>query len=265
MLVSLAPLDEGSPEILSSPAAAEIGRPLKVTQDRGVWAGRLAAREVVFKLRRLRGLTDQVRFWLKVSPLDRELFGTSMLKAAGVPTAIAIARGRARWNGPAACVVLELLPGSTMLAHLASGDLSVSQEHGLATMLGEQVAHFVACGIFNRDHKPSNLIVTEPGQPMIDVPARVAVIDAAGVAKGAKPKRMLASLYIEPLGCRCPPRRALVMRCLLAYVRSVVAGVTGADASRDAERAAVKDLWRAVAQIITEHGDPTPADDPLGG
>lgn len=232
----------------------------------GAGATAAAPFRCVIKVRRARSVVDRVRFLLRLSPLDREVFGAQMLAAIGVvtaePWAIGVARGSV---GTLQCVVTTLVPGESLLELIAAGGRNVRRDHEIAEEVGAQVAHFFACGVYNRDHKPSNLIVT--GGAGADGGPVIAVIDPAGVRRGKRPKSMLASLVIEPLGCGCVPRRTLMMRVVRAYVRGVLAGIEAereGGVGRGVERGAVKDLWRAVARMVAEHGDPTPRDNPLG-
>jgi hypothetical protein len=246
----------------------EVSPTLGEGADAGDSGGGGAAAPVrcVMKVRRARSLVDRVRFLLRLSPLDREVFGAQMLAAMGVATAEPLAIGVARGSvGALQCVLTAVVDGDSLLELIAARGRGVRREHEIADAVGVQVAHFFACGVYNRDHKPSNLIVTG-GVDGDGVPV-IAVIDAAGVRRGKKPKSMLASLVIEPLGCGCLPRRALMMRALRAYMGGVLAGMEAEAESgmaRGVERAAVKDLWRAVARMVAEHGDPTPRDNPLG-
>lgn len=243
-----------------------------VDSDAGASTGSGAAGlRCVVKVRRPRSLVDRVRFVLRLSPLDREVFGAQMLAAMGVATAEPIAIGMARGGGGMLhCVLAAEVAGRSLIELLAGPACGVRREHAIADAVGVQIAHFFACGVYNRDHKPSNLIVTGGGDGRDDAPV-IAVIDPAGVRRGKKPKSMMASLVIEPMGCGCVPRRALMMRTLHAYMRGVLAGLDveadgtrASDTDRRVRSAAVKDLWRAVARIVAEHGDPTPVDNPLG-
>jgi hypothetical protein len=131
--------------------------------------------------------------------------------------------------------------GRTLLRVMDRGGLAVRQEQALARAVGAQVAAFGAT--YNRDHKPSNLIVTRE-----DGPPTIAVIDCVAVADGADAERMFTSLVLEPLGCGCLPRRSLLARALAGYTPD-----------RDRRRT----IWRDVARRVREHGDPTPKVNPL--
>ncbi len=155
---------------------------------------------------------------------------------------------------------MEALPGKSVLHHLADRDLTVRQQHTLAAELGRIVARLRARSDWrghahNRDHKPSNLIVTSLDPP------QVAIIDCVAIRRdwfdSDQPFRMLADLLIEPLGVGHPPRRTLMMRALLAYFREL-------DTAPMPDRAkALRHFWQEVTDTIRDHGDPTPRVNPL--
>ncbi|MDX2148270.1 MAG: hypothetical protein SFZ23_12180 [Planctomycetota bacterium] len=325
------------PELLTTFAAAT-PRALKQGARGSVWRARLGpkgrTRDVVLKCRPVRGLGQRLRVALRWSSLDREALGAEMLVAARIPTAqpLALVTGQSVIAAASRedrvrsqCLISMALPGKSLLEHLRDRDLSLVDERHLCAEAGRLVAHFTALGLFNRDHKPSNLMVVPPtgqgsGSPSGSQPDRapglaLAVIDPRGVARGKRPRQMLASLMIEPLGVRCPPRRAVRARVLHAYVSETILGVQASalsdaesssspteafyrsltssdDQSREAdspvseagaqgsdeastatprieplppaiERAAVKDLWRAIDAAIAAHGDPRPKDSPF--
>ena len=130
----------------------------------------------------------------------------------------------------------------------------MKRQHDLARRAGELTARLAAAGLFNRDHKPSNIIVEHerPGAPKS--PGLV-LIDTAGVTRlGARrPERMLFNLVVEFVGTRTLPRRTLLMRALRAYL----------DHANGSTRGTPRAVWDEVERLLAEHGDPTPKDDPL--
>ncbi len=198
-------------------------------------------------LSRLAGSTQALRHWR----------GAATLASLGVPTAEPLAVFR---RGRAETLVMREIPGKSLLRHLdeIARDVSTLDARGraeLARAVGDGVRALADRGWFNRDHKPSNIIVTEREGPMAPGEARFAigVIDAVGIRRDrlrCGGLRMLTSLMLEPLGVDCPPSRALRMRALLG-------------ASDGASLKARKSAWRAVSQAVDEHGDPTPKINPL--
>lgn len=179
------------------------------------------------------------------------------LASIGVRTAEPWAIFRRRVDGSLhETLVMEALPGRTLLHHLdeiARGvsALGARERHSIAAEVGAQIGAITSAGKFNRDHKPSNLIVVEGAPPG----ARVAVIDCVGIRPDrlrVGSARMLASLMIEPTGMGCAAPRPLRMRCLAALLGG-------------SPRSARKAAWRAVEAMIEQHGDPTPRADPLRG
>ncbi len=231
--------------------------PLKREGDDATMLARMMGREVVLKRWALNSAWARLRHALRLSRAWRQWRGSVLLNAAGIPAARGLLIARA--DG-AAWLVLERVPGLSLLHHIAGRvepALPARAEHGLARAVGQLVlAHRVA-RVFNRDGKPSNIIVAPPGAPLPGAdgtaPAhRPVVIDTVGV-RAAWPRggliTMLKNLCMEPLGHGCLPRRALLAR--------VVATV------EPGPRAARRALWRAVARAVRAHGDPTPRVDIL--
>lgn len=233
----------------------------------------LCGLDVVVKVIPLTAAFDRLKAAVGAGRGARHWRAAWRLGAAGERTARPLALARA-WRpgrpGPIPCeiLVIERLAGRSVLEHLGGRDLSGAQERALARALGAQIGRLARHGLFNRDHKPSNLIVTDadPRGP------EVAIIDCVGLraawrAGGAwrrtgvrglpghrkrAAERMLASLWIEPSGTGCAPRGALVAAC-----------VGGCAQEFDLSRVARHELWRCAAGIVRAHGDPTPRVRPL--
>jgi hypothetical protein len=246
-------------------AGAEL---LKADPRGPVWKTRLLGRDVVVKCRCLCGLGEGMKVLLRMTRGERLWRGWQWLDGHGFASARPIVLLRGKRDGRLTeCVVIELLPGTTVLHHIArlcdsedtsharadweadAGPMGVRQQHALAREIGRQVARLVALGRYNRDHKPSNLIVTDVDK------ARVAIIDTVAIRprtilSGDRLARMLGLLAIEPLGVGCLPRQALMMRVVRACADEL---------GRDA-----KGLWRAAERAVIDNGDPTPEINPLG-
>ncbi len=218
---------------------------------------------LIIKTARLARAKDRLNALAARTQADRHVRATTRLERAGVPTAEVLlhVRGRDQATGdPRESLVLRAILGRTLLHHLddlanrRAGAIDFPTQCAVARALGAQLQRFAAARIFNRDHKPSNLIVdlSEP-EP------HIAVIDAVDIKRdrlkiGAL--RMLKSLMLEPLGCACPPPRTMRMRTLIA-------ATTDAAHPHGAPRGARKAVWRAIEESIREHGDPTPKVNPL--
>lgn len=249
------------------PARAEV---LKTDRDARVFRAVLRGREVVVKVWELRSPWARLKAALGFSRGFRHWHGASWLVRHKVRTARTLAL--AHQHGPAVreWLVMESLPGRSVLEFLAADDLSIRRQHVLARTLGAQVALIARRGRFNRDHKPSNLIVTS----LSDTACEVAVIDCVAIRRGRGVKarsRMLASLLIEPMGVACPPRGALIARCAIAesraWLRSILRIHPDAPLTfrlRRAARMMAKRTMTRAAAIIRAHGDPRPRVDPLG-
>lgn len=220
-----------------------------------VYRARLLERDVVIKLwpmtpkARLQALfanTRSLRHWR----------GAARLRKCGIPTAWTWAALRGTLDGrPAECLVMEALRGRTALQHLADNNLTIREQHAVAEAIGRQIAQLAAAMLFNRDHKPSNLIVTDtaPGS------AAVAVIDCVDIRRGQfRPDRMMAMLLIEALGVGLRPRLAIRMRIAHACTRAVPENFEGGP------RQWLRDAWHRTDRLVRAHGDPTPRINPLG-
>lgn len=194
-------------------------------------------------------------------------------------------------------LAMHALDGQTLLEHLDQiarlpaitvGD-AVRAQHALADAAGALVANLLraqppkARPRYNRDHKPSNLIVTaiSPDRAELAIIDTVAIDPHPAFAHPTLPlRRMLFALIVEPLGCGILPRRALLMRGLYAYLRRewaidpgfpsmsqpprdqppvALSGLTFDQWARDS----VRSLWPAILQTLNTHGDPRPRVNPL--
>ncbi|HZW07018.1 MAG TPA: hypothetical protein VFF65_07830 [Phycisphaerales bacterium] len=242
---------EGGAEVLKSEGGASV---VALPGEKG-------AAGLVVKRWELGTAGARLKAALKVSRAWRHWKGAERLTAAGVRTAACYAIARSVKRGVAIeWLVMDRLPGKTLLRHMADGDLTVKQEHALAAAVGEMLERLIAHKRFNRDGKPSNLIVgwSGGGAPT------VSVIDCVAIRGGATEGKlvpMLASLVIEPLGCGrgVLPRRGVLMRALRSYYASAERR-PGLPAdwvqSRDF-------MWGEVAEAVRKHGDPRPKVDPL--
>jgi hypothetical protein len=240
---------------------------------------------VVGPLARLRSALGHTR-------LDRHWRGAEALDRAGVPTArcLALLTQRARRGldrqAPATWLVMERLDGPTLLELIARAQaphaarpagpahptLSPCEQHAVARAVGLRLARLVACGLANRDAKPSNWIVTRNAGGEL-VPA---VIDCVGLRRAtpARVARMLAALVIEPIGVGVPIRRTLMLRTLTAFLDpagasdqspAVPAGRGGSP--RRPTRPQPCELWHRVARVVESHlarpGGARPSINPL--
>jgi tRNA A-37 threonylcarbamoyl transferase component Bud32 len=241
-----------------------------IKADGGVavrWASVLG-RDVIVKSWRTAGAAAWVKAQLRASRAWRHWRGAETLGRVGVPTAkcLVLARGSGHeW------LVMETLPGNTVLEFAAAKPMGARRERAVARGIGIGIARLHAAMMFNRDHKPSNLIVTR----LDDDAAEVAVIDCVAIisARGMSPEqplvRMLASLVIEPIGCGHPPRLALRRRVLREVLRAAWDEGEGQHEPPDAmtfeewERQSARSLWSMVSDRMAAHGSMTPRVNPL--
>lgn len=237
------------------PGAADL---IKQDGEASVVAAQLMGRAVIVKSRPIAGVIAWVRWRLGMSREERQWRGARCLQGANIPTAAPMALASIRRPGePAqALLILERIAGRSLLEHL--GTMTFAEERAVADEVGRLAGMVTAAGLTNRDAKPSNWVVRT-------APVTAAVIDTVGIRAraGREPDpAMLSTMVIEAIGVGRRPRRTVRWRALLAYERARTGRPT--DSGRD-RRTALKHLWRAVAEIVQRHGDPTPKVDPLGG
>jgi tRNA A-37 threonylcarbamoyl transferase component Bud32 len=250
------------------PAAAVV---LKRDAGTTVYRASILGRELVLKCWELRTPGSRVKAAFRASRAHRHWLGAHQLEALGVRTAHCYSLVTETRTGrhPRQWLVMELLPGKTVLQHMADRDLSVVQEHRLARALGRQVERIARGRYLNRDHKPSNLIVIDIGGQ--EAETEVAVIDTVGIRKrrglskpGERVWRMLHALVVEPIGVGIPPRRGLCMRVIC----EVLAAWQERFPDREQDIHSTHSggrwiLWNNVRASLQRHGDPTPRVDPL--
>jgi hypothetical protein len=230
-------------------------------EDRGVAVCRatLLGRDVVLKRWDLTTLGARLKRLVRAGRADRHWRNAQWLLDRGISTARCLALAT-EWRAgrPRRWLVMEHIPGPTLLESLRTGATPVRRQHEIATEVGRQLAEFEALRAFNRDHKPSNLVVRDAGGGV-----DIAVLDCVAIQRGAHPQRMLASLAIEPMGCGVPVRAALAMR----VIRSLVAHAYPDPGERAGDPLAARrvhhQLWRDAAAEVRSHGDPTPRVNPL--
>ena len=242
--------------------AFEDGQVLKDHSRGTVWRTELLGRECVVKCLRLSTPRRKLQSLLRTSPAWRHWHQARWLLARGFLTAepLAILRGRRKGEGGSGggvveCLVLEYLPGQSVLEHLAGGELPARSEHRVAEAITHLACRLASERRYNRDAKPSNLIVTGVDERG----AALAAIDCGDLRRcspndEAAIVRMLASAVIEPMGCGCLPRRGVRMRAVLAAAE-VLAPAN--------PRQRARQLWRLLEGAVAAHGDATPRDTPL--
>ncbi len=227
-------------------------RVIKSDDRASVYAGDAAGYAVVVKTLALDRVRDRLRSRLGLTRLWRQARGSERARAAGVACAAvhAIARGVDESGQRVEALIMQRLEGPTLLRAAAERTLDPRSARRLLDRVGEGVGRLVKAGLYNRDHKPSNLIVAE-----IDgdgpVPMLIDTADIRRRAPGDALERMLAKLMIEAMGTGVvvhPRERVRVARAALAMF--------------DDQRP-LGDVLESASAIIEAHGDPTPKDDPL--
>lgn len=282
--------------------AGEPGRVLKRDGPNVVLAAHLGGRGVVIKRWNLDGLS-RLKAALGAGRGERHWSGAAWLARHKIATAPCLVLAHDTAGGTRRdYLVMERLGGPTVLEVLtwarlrdtqdtsgtpatpdqraAAGrdfigtvrssvrsSIGVRTELAIARELGRQIARMITHGRFNRDHKPSNLIVVTRADGL-----SVAVIDCVAIlpvsrggGAGGATERMLASLMIEPRGLGVPPRRSLVLATVRAVLGLERVGSAGARASRRTAKRRIRGLWLSVAARVIDQGDSSPRVNPLAG
>lgn len=225
--------------------------------------------EVVVKTFHLDGPWARLKSMFGHGRAGRHARASARLASAGIQTPRVLVAGAVRIDGRAHdFLVMERHPGTTLIDAMhrsARHEIATRTEHAIARALGEQVGSFRIANLFNRDHKPSNVMmsVEDGGIASLAVIDCVAIARATGVRGGAT-NRMFASLMIEPTGLGIPPRRSLRMRVVRTFLDRMLRtpGALG-PGTRSAYRQARRAVWDEVSRLVADHGDPRPRDNPL--
>ncbi len=247
-------------DALAQPGWASAATVLK--EDRGSWVRRanLLGRDVVVKCRELNTIGRRFKHAIGMGHGAKHWRGAERLMRAGIATGRLLALMRMEVGGKRCEVlVLEFVEGKTLLEVLdevARGvGPGVREQHAIARAVGQTIAAMDEACCHNRDLKPSNLIVA----PADHGGAKIAVIDCVGVRRCEDTHANLTALTIEPIGCGCPPRRALWL--------SVLAFLYGNRTRSREFRLCVHEIMLAsiwsVEHAVQQHGDPRPRISPL--
>lgn len=236
---------------------------------------RLLGQDVVVKCRGAGGLAERMKSVARRGRFERHWRGAERLAAVGVATARPLLLASGEQGGRRVEVlVMEALAGRTLLAHLAERDLSPGQERAVARALGLLLARLWLAGVFNRDSKPSNLLVTSAGAPLDGDGAGLAVLDCVGLRPGPRAGfsaplfAMLASILREPLGCGLrlgAAERQRVVRAMLDEVWQREPGPDGAemDLKNRWTHATSEAIWSRVTQLLVRRPPQRPRVHPL--
>jgi tRNA A-37 threonylcarbamoyl transferase component Bud32 len=224
--------------------------------------------DVVIKTIALNTLSARLKSWFRQGRADRHLRNARRLTQVGIPSPEVLLLGSSRIDAqPHDILIMRRHPGAMLLSVMqqsSQGRLNPRQEHMIARAVGEQVALFAIAALFNRDYKPSNIMleVQDGSVPSLAVIDCVAVY--AAPIRGGGARRMFASLMIEPTGLGIPPRRTLRMRALKSFLERIYELSTSpTPAARNGYRQIRRALWDEVSNLIAAHGDMTPRDNPL--
>lgn len=250
---------------LSDPAWKAAATILKRDRESSVLTGNSALGAVVIKSMSIGGSRHAVSRLLGRTRLLREWRGNRLAADAGIAVAPLLALWRSRDTGGilTESLAMRRIEGQTLLEAMAAPSMNPAERLVLARAAGGLVARMLAAGLFNRDQKPSNIIISrEEGGHAASGP-RLVLLDPVGVRRlsftsvTVARRRMLFSLIVEPTGCDIDVPMPWRLAAMHAALGSLAAG-TSARA-----RSTVRADFRAIDQMLFEHGDPTPSINPL--
>ncbi|MCA9272715.1 MAG: hypothetical protein KDA31_06690 [Phycisphaerales bacterium] len=222
------------------------------SRGREVWRANADAGDLAVKARPLLGIRERVRFWFGATDLGRSVLGAALLSARGFETprvrVLGIVRTESGWLE---VLVTDWVDGETLLSAWAEAD--ERERLALARRAGEHVGRLASSGVFNRDAKPSNVVLREDGGfEMVDVGG----VRLSGNDPARELARMIGAQGFEPTGVGHGANAGQVAACVRAAMRGSKKG-SGPDR---------RTRGRVIAMLrreILEHGDPAPEDDPL--
>jgi tRNA A-37 threonylcarbamoyl transferase component Bud32 len=227
-------------------------RVIKSDDRTTVLVGEAAGYPVVVKTLALDRAVDRLRSVARLTRHWRQARGAVAVAEAGlrVAKAYAIVRGVDPSGHRVEALVLERIEGPTLLRVASERVLKPDDRRLLLDRVGEGVGKLVRAGRFNRDHKPSNIIVAtdEGGRP---VPVLIDTSDIRRARGSGSLDEMLAKLLIEALGASITVAPRDQLRVARGALKS------------SAQRRELRDVLASIEGIIASHGDPTPKDDPL--
>jgi len=232
------------------PEQAEV---IKTTGERAVYRATLRDRDLTIKRWDMLSV-PMLKLMTGSTQAHRQFKNAELLHKYAVNTYKPIALLVGKHQGiDRELLVLPWLEGETLLHHIAFGEIAIDPASrtstAIATAVGHQIGNLDTLGRRNRDHKPSNLVVTRAG----DERAVVEIIDTVAIQKKRDVPRMLADLIIEPEGVGAPTPEP--------FLRTVAWAIR--EATIDTLASAPDELLDQAQEIARSHGDATPKDNPF--
>ena len=244
---------------LGSSAWLSRARVVKTDDHSSVLSGEVAGRGVIVKTVATNPMRSRAPAGIGRTRLTRQWQGAELLIENGFAAVepVLMWYGRSSRGHHAETLVMERIEGRTLLGVFAHDDLSSDEQRRLAGEAGRLTGRLVKAGLFNRDHKPSNIIVLNGagagnGRAAPEPASRLVLIDTAGIVRlgSRRPERMLFNLVVEFVGTGTLPPEDIILGAIEAYIEEVGHGDP-------------REIWAEVQRMLAEHGDPTPKDNPL--
>ncbi|MCC5786957.1 MAG: hypothetical protein JJU33_09685 [Phycisphaerales bacterium] len=207
---------------------------------------------LVIKTHHLASRTARLRSRLGLARLDNQWKGAARLQRRGFRAAPCLLLGRlpASANHPETdLLAMRALEGRTLLHALAEPNADAPALFAKAADLAGRLAK---AGLFNRDLKPSNIIVGEDPEP--------AIIDTVAIRHARRTRaesleRMCFSLFVEPLGVGLDIHHELFHAAANAALPHLL--------ERDPTEHEAAECIARVRRRLDLHPNPAPNDDPL--
>lgn len=236
--------------------AIKAGTILKAT-DAGLVA-RCAAGplDLVIKTQRLTSPVAKLRSRLGLARLDNQWRGAARLRSRGFRTPRCLLLGRlpASEHQPESdLLAMQAIEGPTLLHALAElNTVSDADTQALIAKGAELAGRLAAAGLFNRDLKPSNVILDQDPEP--------AIIDTVAIRRSRRTRaesleRMCFSLFVEPIGVGVELHHEHFLAAANAALPHLL--------DRDPTDHETAEFIARVRRRLDLHPDPAPVDNPL--